>query len=97
MLSFHAVLDRASVLLAQTSTRLVVDEEHLKAIVIIGGFGIAFVAIITNAIRSTVSTRAREQSRREIAAYVAEGSISPDDAAKLLADNDKPSCRGKRA
>lgn len=29
-------------------------------------------------------TQAREETRREIAAYVAEGSISPDDAAKLL-------------
>ena len=33
----------------------------------------------------SAQTRAREESRREIAAYVAEGTISPDDAAKLLA------------
>lgn len=30
-------------------------------------------------------TEAREETRREIAAYVAEGSIGPDDAAKLMA------------
>jgi len=30
-------------------------------------------------------TQAREETRREIAAYVAEGSIAPDDAAKLMA------------
>ena len=30
-------------------------------------------------------TEAREETKREIAAYVAEGSISPDDAAKLIA------------
>lgn len=30
-------------------------------------------------------TVAREETRRELAAYVAEGSISPDDAAKLMA------------
>ena len=29
-------------------------------------------------------TEAREETRREIAAYVAEGSISPEDAAKLM-------------
>ncbi|VAX36605.1 hypothetical protein MNBD_PLANCTO03-787 [hydrothermal vent metagenome] len=29
-------------------------------------------------------TEAREETRRELAAYVAEGSISPDDAAKLM-------------
>lgn len=97
MISFHPLLDRAFALLSQTTTRLVLDDEHLKAIVIIGGLAVAIVAIIANAIRATIAARAREQSRREIAAYVAEGSISPDDAAKLLADGDKPSCRGKRA
>ena len=30
-------------------------------------------------------TQAREETRREIAAYVAEGSISPEDGAKLMA------------
>ena len=50
-----------------------------------GGFAVAIVAIIAEAIRKTAQTKAREESRREIAAYVAEGSITPDDAAKLLA------------
>ena len=50
-----------------------------------GAFAVAIVAIITEAIRKTAQTKAREESRREIAAYVAEGTISPDDAAKLLA------------
>ena len=50
-----------------------------------GGFVVAIVAIIAEAFRKTAQTKAREESRREIAAYVAEGTISPDDAAKLLA------------
>ena len=50
-----------------------------------GGIIVAVVAIVTEAIRKTLQTKAREESRREIAAYVAEGTISPDDAAKLLA------------
>ena len=50
-----------------------------------GGILVAIVAVITDAIRKVAQTRAREESRREIAAYVAEGSISPDDATKLLA------------
>lgn len=49
-----------------------------------GGLVVAVVAIVTSAIQKTAQTRAREESRREIAAYVAEGTISPDDAAKLL-------------
>jgi hypothetical protein len=50
-----------------------------------GGFVVAIVAIIAEAFRKTTQIKAREESRREIAAYVAEGTISPDDAAKLLA------------
>ena len=79
-------------LLAQTSPGIDINEDHLKAIAIVGGLTVAIVAIVTGAIRKTLTTRAREQSRREIAAYVAEGSISPDDAAKLLSKGHKKSC-----
>ncbi len=40
--------------------------------------------VVLDAITKMVRSRAFEQSRREVAAYVAEGSITPDDAAKLL-------------
>jgi len=83
--------------LTHAATGLTIEEEHLKAIAIIGGLTVAIVAIISGAIRNTLTTKAREQSRREIAAYVAEGSITPDDAIKLLASGDKPSCGHKRA
>ena len=59
--------------------------EIMMVVLFAGGFTVAIVAIVTEAIRKILQTRAREESRREIAAYVAEGSISPDDAAKLLA------------
>jgi len=53
--------------------------------------GLAFIiwmilAVVLDNRRKVTQTREREQSRREIAAYVAEGSISADDAAKLMAD-----------
>lgn len=50
-------------------------------------FVFLIVAIVTigRTITKTASTKQREQSRREIAAYVAEGSISPDDAVRMLA------------
>ena len=38
-------------------------------------------------------TRDRERTRREIAAYVAEGTMTPDDAAKLLSAG-TPTWRG---
>ena len=62
--------------------------DHLEALIpiiaITGGVIVALVAIITSAITKASQTKAREESRREIAAYVAEGTISPDDAAKIL-------------
>jgi hypothetical protein len=62
------------------------ESGNFVVVVMVGGaFTVAIVAIITEAIRKAAQTRAREESRREIAAYVAEGTISPDDAAKLLA------------
>jgi hypothetical protein len=56
----------------------------VTAITIGGGLLVAIVAIVTQAITKISQTKAREESRREIAAYVAEGTISPDDATKML-------------
>ena len=50
---------------------------------IVGGL-IAIVAIITSTISSVAKTNARERSRREIAAYIAEGSMSPKDGERLM-------------
>lgn len=55
----------------------------------IGG-GIAIVSIIAGSVRSMVHSRNVEESRREIAAYVAEGSMTADDAYKLLNAGKKP-------
>lgn len=45
---------------------------------------IAVVAITFSILRTILVSRAREQSRRELAAYVAEGTLDPDKAAALL-------------
>jgi hypothetical protein len=42
------------------------------------------VGIIGGTICSVVRSRAREQTKREIAAYVAEGSLDPDKAVAML-------------
>lgn len=47
--------------------------------------GFLAVAVVAEERRKAARTREREQSRREIAAYVAEGSITPDDAVRLMA------------
>lgn len=56
----------------------------MTAIIFGGAFTVAIVAIVADSIRKAAQTRAKEQSRREIAAYVAEGSISPDDGVRMM-------------
>ena len=47
--------------------------------------GVCFLAgMVLRAITTIVKTQARERSRREIAAYVAEGSITPEQGERLL-------------
>ena len=56
----------------------------IPIIAIVGGLLLGLVGIIADTIKKTAQTKAKEESRREIAAYVAEGTISPDDATKIL-------------
>ncbi len=49
-----------------------------------GGFFIAFAGMVTCTIQKVSKTKQKEQSRREIAAYIAEGSMSPDEGERLL-------------
>ena len=59
-------------------------EEAIPVIAIAGGLMIAALGIVAGTVKSMHRTKSREESRREIAAYVAEGSITPEDAQKLL-------------
>ncbi|RMH24165.1 MAG: hypothetical protein D6692_13845 [Planctomycetota bacterium] len=63
------------------------DFSHDNLIPIVGiiaGCSVAGIAIIFGCVQAIANRRQREQSRREIAAYVAEGSMSPDDAERIL-------------
>lgn len=53
-----------------------------------GGMVVVVVAIVTETVQKVLKTRAKEQSRREIAAYVAEGSMTAEDGARLIAAGD---------
>lgn len=59
--------------------------EDIVAIIAVsvGGF-IAMLAVVGGIIRSVFVNRSREQSRREIAAYVAEGSMTAEEGERLL-------------
>ena len=50
---------------------------------VIGG-AIAIVAILSGAACTIFKTRSKERSRSEIAAYIAEGSMTPEDGERLM-------------
>ncbi len=71
-----------------TAPALLADAaEHemiLKVIALGGGLALAALWIMLKTVRDVSIKRSNERTKREIAAYVAEGSISPQDAAALL-------------
>ena len=61
-------------------------------IFVIGG-GVALVAIVSGTIKSVVGSLARARSRREIAAYIAEKAMTPEEGERLMtAGRDRKSC-----
>lgn len=58
--------------------------DNIAVIAVCGGLLIALVSVIGSFVQGAVRTRAREQTRREVAAYVAEGSMSADEGERLL-------------
>ena len=47
-------------------------------------FGIPITAIVMGTLKSVLGTRAKERTRQEVAAYVAEGSMSAEEGERLL-------------
>jgi len=57
------------------------------------GGGIAITAIVLGVLKEWLVAKDRERSRREIAAYIAEGSISVDEGERLMAAGRKKGCK----
>ncbi len=66
--------------MAETIERLFTSD---AAFWVIGGT-IAIVAIVFGTVTSMVKAMARERTRREIAAYIAEGSMTPEQGERIL-------------
>jgi hypothetical protein len=49
-----------------------------------GGIAVAITAILSGCLKSVVKSVSRERTRREIAAYIAEGSMTPEQGEKLM-------------
>lgn len=69
--------------LASNFPDAIIDEIVPLTAVTVGGVVIV-VWVIAATIDSVVKNRSRERTRREVAAYVAEGSMSPSDGERLL-------------
>ncbi len=54
------------------------------------GGAVAVIAIVFDTVQKVLVTRQRETTKREVAAYVAEGSMSPEDAERILKAGRKP-------
>lgn len=55
------------------------------------GSVVGITAIVFGAVRSMVRSTAREKTRREIAAYIAEGSMTPEQGEKLMGAGERRS------
>lgn len=64
--------------------KLIEEDTIIPALAIVFGCTTGIVAIVFTTLAGVAKSKAREATRREIAAYVAEGSISPQDAVALL-------------
>ena len=70
-----------------------IPDEAVALLAVGGAFVVAIIWIVAATADSMMKTRAREASRREIAAYVAEGSMTPEEGARLLEAGRKPKSR----
>jgi hypothetical protein len=64
-------------------------------IIVIAASAVAVAGIIAWAVVATAHVLAREKTRREIMAYIAEGTISPQDAARLIELSEESELRKK--
>lgn len=80
-------------------TTLAGIDDNVTMMAVGGGILIAIVSVVFHATRKMVQTTARERTKREVAAYVAEGTMTPDQAQQILqADMPKweKDCCGKK-
>lgn len=71
-------------LLACDLAELMNHKDFIPILAISLGCTVGMVAIVSGMVTGIVKSRALEATKREIAAYVAEGSIDPDHAVALL-------------
>lgn len=71
-------------LLADSFNELLSHDNFIALVAIVMGCTTGMIAIVFSLIAGVYKTRAREETKRELAAYVAEGTIDPDKAIAML-------------
>ncbi|MBK7404936.1 MAG: hypothetical protein IPJ41_09955 [Phycisphaerales bacterium] len=66
----------------ESALQSIVNNEDALVPLIFGGVGV--VAIVFGSVAGMVKAVAREKTRREIAAYIAEGSMTPEQGERLM-------------
>lgn len=66
------------------------SDDIVKIIAVSGGMLLGLVAIVFSTIAGAIKNGQREKSRRDIAAFVAEGSMTADEGERLLKAGVKP-------
>ncbi len=61
-----------------------IPEEAVAIVAVGGGLLVAVVWVVLATVHAIVKSKERERSRRESAAYVAEGSMSADEGERLI-------------
>lgn len=70
------------------------DALVIPVIAIGGAFVVGTIGIVFGTIKSVMETRSREATKRELAAYVAEGSMAPEDAERIVKADRPGGARG---
>jgi hypothetical protein len=69
--------------------RMILQEEVLIPCLIAGG---VVLVVAFKTIGGVIRSVARERTRREIAAFIAEGSMTPEQGERLMKAGDRPGC-----
>lgn len=64
--------------------KLLNEDTLIPIVAIVCGCMVAMTAIIFTSVRAIAVGRAREQTKRELAAYVAEGTLDPEKAVSMI-------------
>lgn len=79
----------------ETITLLGEAREIIPLVAIGGGLAFALIIVLSGMVSAHFKTRQQEQTKREIAAYIAEGSMTPDEGERIIrasAPPDQKSC-----